>query len=90
MITAKEAREKFEANNPIFKHIEKEAEALIIDAISRHHDSVVYDLSSHNEQTYWSSSYSRKAQCETVGYVLEKYGYTVSPYSDNKRVLISW
>lgn len=90
MITAKEAREKFEANNPIFKHIEKEAEKLIIDAINHHHDSVVYDLNSHIEQTYWSSSYSRKAQCETVGYVLEKYGYTVSPYSDNKRVLISW
>lgn len=90
MMTAKEAREKFEANNPIFKHIEQEAEALIIDAINRHHDSVVYDLNSDSEQSYWSSSYSRKAQCETVVYVLEKYGYTASPYSDKKRVLISW
>ena len=90
MITANEARAKFEQLHPAYKHIEEKAERLINDAIKRHLCCVVYELDTDDEIEIWGYNTTWKEKCRTVCAVAERYGYTTTPYASLKKVAIMW
>ena len=90
MMTANEARAKFEQLHPAYKHIEEKAERLITDAIQCHFSATVYELDTTEEDKVWGYHTTWREKCNIVCSVLERYGYTTTPYANLKKVAIAW